>query len=236
MKSSAGNFAGVFVLSLLGCLHISAQLNSVPYQNNNNMMPNGNEDRCSSGLNGIPGTPGIPGAHGQPGRDGSKGEIGPLGPKGDKGDRGSPGKCSCTKASSMNWKQCSWPNLNNGADVGAIQGCDFVKNSNMSSLRVSVSSNFYVAGVSACKRWFVTFNGVECRDPITVEGVLWVPSTETRSHRLGQFEGVCNDLRAGIIRVDFNIGNCPDFGDTNGYTGWNSATRLFIEELPPPQQ
>ena len=34
------------------------------------------------------------------------------------------------------------------------------------------------------------------------------------------------------LRVGFWIGNCATFGNADGYTGWNSVSRIFVEEVP----
>ena len=51
----------------------------------------------------------------------------------------------------------------------------------------------------------------------------------------GAIEGYCDNIHKGKIRVGINIGNCPGYGDSNGHTGWNSVSRLMIEEVPRSQ-
>lgn len=54
-------------------------------------------------------------------------------------------------------------------------------------------------------------------------------------YRLGSIEGYCQNIHKGKIRVGINIGNCNGSGNSDGHTGWNSVSRLIIEEVPRPQ-
>ena len=88
-----------------------------------------------------------------------------------------------------------------------------------------------------CKRWFVTFNGVECT-PVPVDVVVLMENQDgnfVNLHRPRVITGHCKILKSGKITVGFNIGNCHGFGNSDGYTGWLSSTRIMIEEVNPPQ-
>ena len=54
-------------------------------------------------------------------------------------------------------------------------------------------------------------------------------------HRVRQIEGVCETVSKGIVRVGFSVGNCVGYGTADAYTGWNSVSRIYVEEIPPPQ-
>ena len=54
-------------------------------------------------------------------------------------------------------------------------------------------------------------------------------------HRVRQIEGVCERVPKGIVRVGFWVGNCTGYGTADAYTGWNSVSRIYVEEVPPPQ-
>ena len=54
-------------------------------------------------------------------------------------------------------------------------------------------------------------------------------------HRVRQIEGVCERVSKGIVRVGFSVGNCAGYGTADAYTGWNSVSRIYVEEVPPPQ-
>ena len=54
-------------------------------------------------------------------------------------------------------------------------------------------------------------------------------------HRVRQIEGVCEKVHKGTVRVGFWVGNCAGFGSADAQTGWNSVSRIYVEEVPPPQ-
>ena len=90
---------------------------------------------------------------------------------------------------------------------------------------------------NCCKRWFVTFNGAECT-PVPVDVVVYMYNEDGKLgnlHRPRVIIGHCKIPKSGKVTVGFNIGNCPGFGGSNGYTGWISSTRIMIEEVNPPQ-
>ena len=71
--------------------------------------------------------------------------------------------------------------------------------------------------------------------PLPIDAVLWIGNTGENNHRPGFIEGYCNNIHKGKIRVGINIGNCAGYGNSNGQTGWNSVSRLIIEEVLPSQ-
>ncbi len=91
-------------------------------------------------------------------------------------------------------------------------------------------------GSFVCSRWYFTFDGVECKKPATIEGVVYAGSThgvDPTRHR--HIEGYCNQIPKGHVRVGFWIGKCERFSLGNGNTGWGSVSRIVIEEVPPAQ-
>ena len=54
-------------------------------------------------------------------------------------------------------------------------------------------------------------------------------------HRVRQIEGVCENVHQGIVRVGFWVGNCASTSGADAYTGWISVSRIYVEEVPPPQ-
>ncbi|CAH3132538.1 unnamed protein product, partial [Porites lobata] len=68
-----------------------------------------------------------------------------------------------------------------------------------------------------------------------IKDVLWIGNTGENNHRPGFIEGYCNNIHKGKIQVGINIRNCVGYGNSNGYTGWNSVSRLIIEKVPPSQ-
>ena len=99
------------------------------------------------------------------------------------------------------------------------------------------AGNLRPFGNSVCSRWYFTFDGAECTKPATIEGVFYVKSTQVDPHHHRHIEGCCDQLPNGRISVGLRIGKCASgYKLSNGYTGWNSMSRIVIEELPPPQR
>ncbi|XP_028402267.1 collagen triple helix repeat-containing protein 1-like isoform X2 [Dendronephthya gigantea] len=186
-----------------------------------------NKAKTKCGSAGIPGIPGVPGT---PGRNAGPGPAGPPGPKGDPGK---PGASAYT--SNLNWKQCVWKR-DDGKDSGLIQNCIFNKKYDNTSLRVFYEGTFRSYGSNVCNRWYFTFDGAECVKPATIEGIVYVLSTQVNPHRHRHIEGFCDDVHKGHVRVGFWVGKCggnKPLGSAG--TGWNSVSRIVIEEVPPPQ-
>ncbi|XP_048384618.1 collagen triple helix repeat-containing protein 1-like [Stegostoma tigrinum] len=180
------------------------------------------------GRDGNPGTNGIPGTPGIPGRDGAKGEK---------------GECMQERLEEpwkINYKQCAWKALNYGIDLGKIAECTFTKLRTDSALRVLFTGSLRLKCKTACcQRWYFTFNGAECSGPLPIEAIIYLDqgSPEFNStiniHRTSSVEGLCEGINAGLVDVSVWVGLC-----SNGYpqgdasTGWNSVSRLIIEEMP----
>lgn len=45
-------------------------------------------------------------------------------------------------------------------------------------------------------------------------------------------EGLCEGVRAGLVDVAIWVGTCGDYPHGDASTGWNSVSRVIIEELP----
>ncbi|KAL9975938.1 hypothetical protein ACROYT_G013158 [Oculina patagonica] len=192
------------------------------------------EEACPvpNGVPGIPGTPGIPGPRG---RDGAKGEQGETGPKGEPGTKGEAGAQAFP-----NWKQCVW-SKEDGRDLGLIQDCIFQKRQKDTSLHVFYSGALSIRGCSlCCKRWFFTFNGAECSGPMPIDGVISIDVntySQKQPRRVRHIEGYCENIPKGQVRVGFNVGNCagPSYGNADAESGFNSVSRIVVEEVAAPQ-
>uniref|UniRef100_A0A8B9VWH9 Collagen triple helix repeat containing 1 n=6 Tax=Anatidae TaxID=8830 RepID=A0A8B9VWH9_9AVES len=179
------------------------------------------------GRDGNPGTNGIPGTPGIPGRDGLKGEK---------------GECmreSVEESWTPNFKQCSWSALNYGIDLGKIAECTFTKMRSNSALRVLFSGSLRLKCKNACcQRWYFTFNGAECAGPLPIEAIIYLDqgSPELNStiniHRTSSVEGLCEGINAGLVDIAIWVGTCADYPRGDASTGWNSVSRIIIEELP----
>ena len=96
-----------------------------------------------------------------------------------------------------------------------------------------------VAGTSSkCNRWFFKFNGNECSGPMTIEAAVynsWPSGSPNLLHHRS-FEGYCENIPQGRVTVELWVGQCPS-GDTLGdaHTGWESVSRIMIEEVSRAQ-
>ena len=89
-----------------------------------------------------------------------------------------------------------------------------------------------------CNRWFFKFNGNECSEPMTIEAAVYNnwPSSAGNPNLLHHrsFEGYCENIPRGTVRVELWIEQCPGYtGDAK--TGWNSVSRIMIEEVSRSQ-
>ena len=120
-----------------------------------------------------------------------------------------------------------------------FQGCAFNKLQSNSALRVSFQGNMRVYGSNyKCNRWYFKFNGNECSGPMTIEAVVynnWPSGSPDLLHHWS-FEGYCENIPQGAVRVELWVGQCIS-GHTLGdaHTGWSSVSRIMIEEVSRPQ-
>ena len=108
------------------------------------------------------------------------------------------------------------------------------------ALKVEYNGDFRVAYcLRCCRRWYFTFNDVECRKPLAIDGIVLIHDNhgkkDTNMHKTTQIAGYCEGISKGTVRVGFHVGNCAGYSTANAYTGWNSVTRIMIEEVPAPQ-
>ena len=118
------------------------------------------------------------------------------------------------------------------------QECLFTKNFSDTSLHVYWTGAIRVQNCDGCcKRWYFTFNGAECASPLPIDGLVYMwKSTSQNIHRVNNIEGHCNNIHKGMVRVGFWVTNCAGYsGGYDAYTGYNSVSRIFIEEVPKPQ-
>ncbi|XP_022806867.1 collagen triple helix repeat-containing protein 1-like [Stylophora pistillata] len=180
----------------------------------------------SKGMNGA----GIPGMTGPRGPNGLKGERG-IGIKGQKGDA-----ANIDPRQLANWKQCAWQS-GMDTDSGKIKECSFNKLHQNTALKVSYQGNIRLVNSNVqYNRWYFKFNGNECSGPLPVDSVLYTHFTYTPNIRRPHFfEGFCENLPQGTVRIELWVGKCSGSTLGNAYTGWNSASQIMIEEVPPSQ-
>ncbi|XP_066920460.1 collagen triple helix repeat-containing protein 1-like [Clytia hemisphaerica] len=190
------------------------------------------------GLNGIDGIDGLNGTNGRDGidgKDGLNGSNGIDGKDGINGANGMKGKDSPKR----NWKECAWDKINSELDEGLLKTCTFRKKSIETYLRVEVISNLRIYNCdNCCSRWFVTFNGQECT-PVPIDGIVYMKygkgDREKNLHRPQVITGRCKISKIGHINVGFNIGECAEKNTADAFTGWQQATRIYVEEIEGPQ-
>ena len=119
------------------------------------------------------------------------------------------------------------------------QECLFNKTSAKTGLRVFFNGALRIFDChSCCRRWYFTFNGAECSAPAAIDGIVYMVYGNRNMknlHRVRQIEGICKRVHKGIVRVGFWVGNCVGYGNADAMTGWNSVSRIYVEEVPPPQ-
>ena len=54
-------------------------------------------------------------------------------------------------------------------------------------------------------------------------------------HRVRHIEGVCEKIHKGTVRVGFWVGKCSGGNSADASTGWPEVSRMYVEEIPPPQ-
>ena len=118
------------------------------------------------------------------------------------------------------------------------QECIFRKKYDNTSLRVFYGGNLRIRDCNnCCNRWYFTFNGAECTNPNAIDGIfyIWIGKGTEEIHRHRHIEGYCHKVPKGQVRVGFWIGNCASYPPGDAHSGWNSVSRIVIEEVPPPQ-
>jgi len=94
-----------------------------------------------------------------------------------------------------------------------------------------------VQGDTKCNRWYFKFNGNECSGPMTIEAVVYndwsTGNPNLHFHR--SFEGCCENIPQGAVRVELWVGQCSGWVMGDAYTGWESVSRIIIEEVARPQ-
>ena len=118
-----------------------------------------------------------------------------------------------------------------------FQDCSFNKLKSDTALKVSYQGNVRMHSDQKCIRLYFKFNGNECSGPMTIEaGVYsdWAGGIPNLHHHRS-FEGYCENISKGTVRVELWVGQCSSFSLGNAYTGWIFVSRIMIEEVSRPQ-
>ena len=91
-----------------------------------------------------------------------------------------------------------------------FQECAFNKLKSYSALKVSFHGNMRVSGDNKCNRWYFKFNGNECSGPMTIDAAVYNDWYSGNPHLLHHrsFEGYCENLPQGVVRVELWVGQC----------------------------
>ena len=92
-------------------------------------------------------------------------------------------------------------------------------------------------GDAKCNRWYFKFNGNECSGPMTIEAVVYNdwPSGNPNLLHHRSFEGYCENLARGTVTVELWVGSCSSVTQGDANTGWNSVSRIMVEEVARSQ-
>ena len=118
-----------------------------------------------------------------------------------------------------------------------FQDCAFNKLKSDTALLVSFKGNTRVHSNNKCNRWYFKFNGNECSGPMTIEALVyngWSSRNPNLLHHRS-FEGYCENIPQGAVRVELWVGQCSSHTLGDATTGWNSVSRIMIEEASRPQ-
>ena len=95
-----------------------------------------------------------------------------------------------------------------------------------------------VYGNVKCNRWYFKFNGNECSGPMTIDAIVyqdWSSGNPDLWHHRS-FEGYCENIPQGAVRVELWVGWCRGRWEPgSSYTGWQSVSRIMIEEVSRSQ-
>ena len=94
-----------------------------------------------------------------------------------------------------------------------------------------------VVGNGKCNRWYFKFNGNECNGPMTIEAAVYNPwpSGNPNLHHHRSFEGYCENIPQGNVRMELRVGQCSSQTLGDAFTGWISVSRIMVEEVSRPQ-
>ena len=70
-----------------------------------------------------------------------------------------------------------------------------------------------------------------------IDGVIYMHGVRgLEPLRARHIERYCENIHRGVVRVGFNVGSCAGYGNADAHSGWNSVSRIVVEEVPPPQK
>ena len=77
---------------------------------------------------------------------------------------------------------------------------------------------------------YIFHSGQECKDPATIDAQVYATGTVNR-HSPKTLDGFCNNIPKGEVTVGISVAECLGGSTGDAYTGWNSVSRIIIEEM-----
>lgn len=69
-----------------------------------------------------------------------------------------------------------------------------------------------------------------------IDGLIYIRGeSDVEPLRVRHIEGYCQNIPKGRVRVGINVGNCARHDNADAHSGWNSVSRIVVEEVPAPQ-
>eukprot|EP00050_Salpingoeca_kvevrii_P018478 m.74627 g.74627 ORF g.74627 m.74627 type:complete len:305 (+) comp8063_c0_seq2:1102-2016(+) len=127
------------------------------------------------------------------------------------------------------WTECAFPNIESGADSGTIVSCSFVKKSDDSVVELTWNGNIRVICNACSRRYYLLIDGVECTSPKSLDTMLYDVNNDNH-HRPGYITGMCTHAGGSPILAGPHTLSLATSGEGDAYTGWQSTSRLIIEE------
>ena len=96
-----------------------------------------------------------------------------------------------------------------------------------------------VCGNYKCNRWYYKFNGNECSVPMTIKAAFynyWSSAGNPNLLHHRSFEGYCENISQGPVRVELWVGKCSGQTLGDACTGWNSVPRIMLKKYLGPSR
>eukprot|EP00049_Salpingoeca_infusionum_P017796 m.354392 g.354392 ORF g.354392 m.354392 type:complete len:259 (-) comp17007_c0_seq1:1548-2324(-) len=133
-----------------------------------------------------------------------------------------------------NAHECYWYALNDGRDQGTVVTCPFTKKFNDTVLRLSWLGSARAICNGCEKGYRININDDLCYAPVDIDSSLHESSGQD-NHRMLHLTGFCVQSRHGPITQGSHILSLYTYGSGDGYAGWDSSSRIIIEEVPGAQ-
>ncbi len=149
-----------------------------------------------------------------------------------------------------NWAQYVYTENTTESNTTSLYSSTFSKRTDNSALKISWEGNAALLNCSdCCTRWFIAIDGEECSSPGPIDGAI---RQDLSDSSIGTFDlyrpisvaGICRGtnsstpLVGGDHVISLGVGACAptedgdDIPTSDVVTGYNSVSRIIVEELP----